>query len=193
MSPAPAAAPTPVPGAPAKPNPLWAFMTWSYKEPGVEKACLALQNRLHVDVNVVLFCLWLSHRGVGSSHLARYLAAALKLSREWQRTLVEPLRTCRNNLKDLVENSTMVGAERAAAAALRDKVKQCELDMEQLQTLALYALVQDGSDEGLHRPPAEQKDDALNNLTVYFAATGVKLDPLAQTHVMRILTTVFGA
>jgi hypothetical protein len=64
--------------------------------------------------------------------------------------------------------------------------------MEHLQTLAFYGLVSDGVDEGLTRSPAEQKDDANNNLTVYFAATGVKLDPLGQTHVMRILTAVFG-
>ncbi len=174
-------------------NPLWDFVTWAYAEPGVEKACLALQNRLGVDINIALFCAWLAYRGTGTNSLAKYLAAALKLSRDWQKTLVEPLRACRNNLKDLIDNSAMVGSDRAAASALRERIKQCELDMEQLQTLALYTLVIDGADEGVHRSPAEQKDDALNNLTVYFAATGVKLDPLAQTHVMRILTAIFGA
>ena len=174
-------------------NPLWEFVTWAYAQPGVEKACLALQNRLGVDINIALFCAWLAYRGTGTSSLAKYLGAALKLSRDWQKSLVEPLRACRNNLKDLLDNSAMAGADRVAAGALRDRVKQCELDMEQLQTLALYTLVNAGVDEGVARPPAEQKDDALNNLTVYFAATGVKLDPLAQTHVMRILTAIFGA
>jgi len=176
----------------AKGNPLWDFVTWAYAEPGVEKACLALQNRLGADINMVLFCTWLAYRGTGTTHLARFLAAALKLSREWQRSLVEPLRTCRENLKDVIETSTLVGGDRIAASSLRDRIKQCELDMEQLQTLAFYGLVTDGTDQALARSPAEQKDDALNNLTVYFAATGIKLDPLGQTHVMRILTTVFG-
>ena len=81
----------------------------------------------------------------------------------------------------------------AAASALLERVKQSELDMEQLQTLALYGLVGDGNDEGISRSPVEQKDDALNNLTVYFGATGIKPDPLAQTHIMRILTAIFGA
>ena len=52
-----------------KANPLWDFVTWAYKLPGVEKACLALQNRLKADVNIVLFCIWLSHRGAGTSNL----------------------------------------------------------------------------------------------------------------------------
>jgi uncharacterized protein (TIGR02444 family) len=176
----------------AKGNPLWDFSTWAYSEPGVDKACLALQNRLGADVNMVMFCMWLAYRGTGSSHLARFLGAALKLSREWQRTLVEPLRGARENLKDVIDASALVGNDRSAAAELRERIKQCELDMEQLQTLAFYALVADGTDDTMTRSPAEQKDDALNNLTVYFAATGVKLDPLGHTHVMRILTAVFG-
>ncbi len=177
----------------AKGNPLWDFVTWAYAEPGVEKACLALQNRLGADINMVLFCAWLAYRGAGTTHPAKCLGAALKLSREWQRSLVEPLRSSRENLKDVIEASALVGSDRASAAALRERIKQCEIDMEQLQTLAFYALVPSGNEEDVARPPSEQKDDALNNLTVYFAATGVKMDPLGQTHVMRILTTIFGA
>ena len=176
----------------AKGNPLWDFVTWAYAEPGVEKACLALQNRQGADVNMVLFCCWLAYRG-GTNNLAKHLGAALKMSREWQGNLVGPLRTCRENLKNVIETSSLVGNDRAAATALRERIKQCELEMEQLQTLSFYALVGDDRAGELARAPAEQKDDALNSLTVYFAATDVKLDPLGQTHVMRILTAIFGA
>lgn len=176
-----------------KANPLWDFVTWAYKLPGVEKACLALQNRLQADVNIVLFCVWLSHRGAGTSNLATYLGTALKISRDWQKNLVEPIRSSRQHLKSLLETSPFGENERKAAEALYSSVQQCELDTEHLQTLALYALVTTGDDRGMSRSPAEQKDDALNNLTVYFAATGIKLDPLAETHIRRILTAVFGA
>lgn len=173
-------------------NPLWDFSTWAYKEAGVEKALLALQGKHALDVNIVLFCLWLAHIGVGSSQLARYLAGALKLSRDWQRNLVEPLRAVRTAMKDFIDTSDMVGPNRLAASELRERVKACELDMEHLQVLALYDLVHESA-EPRERSPAEKKDDANNNLTVYFSATGVKLDPLAQAQVMRILTAVFGA
>jgi len=176
-----------------KANPLWDFVTWAYKRDGVEKACLALQNRLKADVNIILFCLWLSHRGAGTTNLAKYLGTALKISRDWQRDLVEHVRTARQNLKDAIETGAFAGGEQAAAEALREQIKQCELDLERLQTLALYNLVTTGDDRGVSRSPAEQKDDAHNNLTVYFAASGIKLDPLAQTHVMRILTAIFGS
>lgn len=181
-------------GAPAgarQSNALWEFATWAYKEPGVEKACLSLQGKNAIDVNILLFCLWLAHIGVGSSTLACTLGSALKLSRDWQRNFVEPLRNVRENMKDMIDNADMVGPNRAAALELRERVKACELDMEHLQILALFALVQDA--EARQRSPAEQKDDANNNLTVYFSATGVKLDPLGQAQVMRILNAVFGA
>ncbi len=182
----------PAPRPAVKPNPLWEFSTWAYKEPGVEKACLALQGKHGIDVNIMLFCLWLAHIGVGSSNLARYLTGALKLSRDWQRDLLEPLRTVRDNMKDFIENSEMAEANRAAASELRERIKACEQDMEHLQVLALYALVLEPA-EARERSPAEKKDDANNNLTVYFSATGVKPDPLAQAQVMRILTAIFGA
>src|SRR3954463_839912 len=104
-------------------NPLWEYVTWAYAQAGVDKACLALQNRLGVDINIVLFCAWLAYRGTGSNSLAKYLGSALKLSRDWQRNLVEPLRLCRTNLKNLLENSPMVGADRTATSSLHERVK----------------------------------------------------------------------
>jgi uncharacterized protein (TIGR02444 family) len=176
-----------------KGNLLWDFVSWAYAKPGIDKACIALQNRLGADVNMVLFCTWLAYRGTGTMHLAKYLDAALKMSREWQCKLVQPLRSCRESMKDIIEASYLVGIDRVAASALRERVKQCELDIEQLQNFALYSLVNDGSEDALARSPAEQKDDGHNNLRVYFAAAGIKLDPLGQTHVNKILTTIFCA
>jgi uncharacterized protein (TIGR02444 family) len=173
-------------------NPLWDFTKWAYAQPGVEKACLGLQSRLGADVNMLMFCMWLAQRGTAGGNLARYLGAAIKLGRDWQRNFVEPLRTCRTNFKDFVEATAMGGAELAAANALRERIKQCELDMEQAQVLAMYSLVIDNDVVGELRSSTEQKQDAQNNLNVYFTATGVKLDPLGQTHVIRILTAVFG-
>jgi uncharacterized protein (TIGR02444 family) len=176
----------------AKGNPLWDFALWAYGEPDVEKACLALQNRLGADVTMVMFCLWLAQRGTPGGHLARYLGAAIKLSRDWQRSFVEPLRTSRHNFKDFIINTDMAATELAAANSLRDRILQVELDMEQLQMMAMYNLVIDNEMIDELRSSSEQRQDAQNNLNVYFTATGVKLDPLGQTHVIRLLQAVFG-
>jgi len=176
----------------AKGNPLWDFALWAYGEPDVEKSCLALQNRLGADVTMIMFCLWLAYRGTPGGQLARYLGAAIKLSRDWQRSFVEPLRTCRTNFKDFIINTDMGGLELDAANALRDRIKQAELDMEQLQMLAMYSLVVENEVSDELRNASQRRLDAQNNLNVYFTATGVKLDPLGQTHVVRLLQSVFG-
>ena len=173
-------------------NPFWEFSTWAYGEPDVEKSCLALQNRLGADVTMVMYCLWLAQRGTPGGHLARYLGAAIKLSRDWQRSFVEPLRTCRHNFKDFIVNTDMGGPELSAANILRDRIRQSEVDMDQLQMMAMFSLVIDNEMTDHLRSSAEQRQDAQNNLNVYFTATGVKLDPLGQTHVVRLLQAVFG-
>lgn len=176
----------------AKGNPFWEFATWTYSQPGVEKAILSLQNRMGVDINMVLFCVWLAYRGSNGNDLAQHLAGALQMSREWQRDLVEPIRTCRENLKIVIDGPDLIGRNREVANALRERLKANELDLEALQILGLYGLVATGDhDEGAPVDIVTQKEDAQNNLNVYFAATGVTLDHLAQSHVLRVLNNVF--
>ena len=85
-----------------------------------------------------------------------------------------------------------MGRNREAATALRERLKANELDLEALQILGLFGLVSTGDDdEGAPVDIVTQKEDAQNNLNVYFAATGIKLDHLAQSHVLRVLNGVF--
>lgn len=173
-------------------NPLWEFSVRVYDLDGVKKACLALQNRFGADVNMIMFLMWLADSGIDRGRLAQYMGAALKLSRDWQRSLVEPLRTTRNNLKDYIENTPLTESQVAALSALRERVKGCELDTERMQTLAMYNLVEDS---GLGDAPvahAKAREHASNHLSVYFSATGVTLDPLGKAHVEHILDSVFG-
>ena len=172
-------------------NPLWDFSVEVYELDGVKKACLALQNRFGADVNMVLFLLWLAESGVGRDNLAQYMGAALKLSRDWQRNLVEPLRVARNNLKDYVENTALTDGQAEVMTVLRERIKACELDMERMQTLAMYGLVADSAADAAPVEPETAREHATNNLTVYFSATGVALDPLGKSHVERILDAVF--
>lgn len=176
----------------AKGNPFWEFSTWAYSQSGVDKALLSLQDRVGADVNMVLFCVWLAYRGSDGNDLAQHLAGALKLSREWQKNLVEPLRTSRNNLKTVIDGPDLIGRSRESANEIRERLKAVEIDLEALQILGLFNLVSTGDiDEGAPVDIAMQKEDAQNNLNVYFAAMSIELDHLAQSHVLRILNGVF--
>ena len=62
-----------------------------YRQPGVSEACIALQDRCGVDVNLLLFLFWLASDD-------RQLAAAdVKLLddnvRDWRNLTIVPIRT----------------------------------------------------------------------------------------------------
>ena len=44
-------------------NPFWDFSLAVYHRPGVAQACLALQDRRGLDVNLLLFCCWAGSLG----------------------------------------------------------------------------------------------------------------------------------
>jgi len=170
---------------------LWDFAVSLYGQDGVEEACLALQNRLGADVNMMIFCVWLAACGNGSANLAQFLGSALKLSRDWRHALVEPLRSCRQSLKEFAASAQDAHLDNAALLNLRDHVKTCELEAERLQILALANLVEMGVSEIVPSRDCAARQEAHSNLDVYFTATGVKLDPLGQADVQRILNAAF--
>lgn len=80
-------------------NPFWAYSLRLYRKPGVAAACIGLQDRLGVDVNLVLFCLWMAACGQTVTPATMRLAAGL--SRVWSANVVAPLRGVRRFLKPL--------------------------------------------------------------------------------------------
>ena len=93
--------------------------------------CLELQDRFGIDVNVLLFLLWAAHnhRKVSPGEV-HFIVTAVE---SWSASVVVPLRGVRRFLR------TPPGiVDEDAAAALRQHVKQVELESERLQQEALY-------------------------------------------------------
>ncbi len=103
-------------------NAFWRFSLAFYATPGVAPACLALQDREGLDVNLVLFCCW-----VGVALDRAVLAEAEALVAEWRTEVVQKLRAVRRWLKPLPE-----------AAGLRAAVAAQELAAEQHQQAMLH-------------------------------------------------------
>jgi uncharacterized protein (TIGR02444 family) len=114
-------------------SPFWRFSLRFYRQPGVADACIALQDDRGVDVNVLLFFLWLAtaRRRVPPAAVQAVCARACP----WRDHVVAPLRTVRRRLKD---GSSLV--ERGAAELFRTRIKAVELESERLQQEALFAL-----------------------------------------------------
>ena len=105
-------------------NPFWDFSLAVYGRPGVAEACLALQDRHGLDVNLLLLCCWVGAQGrvLDSVEAARLMAAVA----DWQRRVTRPLRQVRRRLK------AMAGADAGRLGALRQGVKDCELAAERI-------------------------------------------------------------
>ncbi len=146
---------------------LWAFSLRIYARPGVAQACLALQDKAGMDVNLLLFALWTASRGqrLTAADMARVDAA----TRPWREGVVRPLRAARRALK------AQGGTE--AAQQLRNQVKRAELEAERLQQAAMEALLP---------PQTERMSDAglaRANLAAYADGAGLAL-PDAETEVL---------
>ncbi|WP_290784335.1 TIGR02444 family protein [Halomonas sp.] len=113
-------------------QPLWEFALALYGQPGVESACLALQDQARVDVCELLWRCWLLRHGVVPGPTAEEgLVEVLR----WQREVTAPLRRLRRRLKPEAN-------VRPGVAELRETLKHAELQAERetldrLERLAL--------------------------------------------------------
>jgi uncharacterized protein (TIGR02444 family) len=143
-------------------TPFWRFSLKFYRQPSVSEACIALQDGCGVDVNLMLFLLWLA------SDDRQLSAGEVKMLddnvRDWRNLTIIPIRDVRRKLKDaptLVEIGTQ--------EAFRNKVKAVELEAEKLQQEALYAFAKSGP-LGTEASPTVA---ALANILAYESVLGV--------------------
>lgn len=108
---------------------LWAFSLELYHRPGVAEACLSLQDRCSVNVNLLLHALWCGARGHRVTQEERQQLDQAVAT--WHEQVVEPLRGTRRWMK---AQATM---RDHAAMALREAIKKQELEAERLEQLLL--------------------------------------------------------
>jgi uncharacterized protein (TIGR02444 family) len=112
-------------------NDLWRFACAFYARDGVAPACLALQETLNVDVNILLFAIY-AHLARGIALDAADLGAVDALVRDWRHEIVQPLRGLRTRLK-----AGPVPAPSTATDHLRNRIKAAELEAEQIELAQL--------------------------------------------------------
>ena len=106
-----------------------------YRSEGVADACLHLQNRHDLDVNLVLFAAF-----VGAERRQRLTTSSLEDARArvdaWHREVVRPLRAVRQRLK-----TGPAPAPNEITADLRRRLQQVEIDAELIELDQLGALI----------------------------------------------------
>jgi uncharacterized protein (TIGR02444 family) len=157
-------------------TPFWDYSLAVYGRPGVAPACLALQDRHGLDVNILLFCCWAGQcgRALSAAELDGLMAAV----GPWHQGVVKPLRAVRQWLKD---QETAPGA---AAEALRQEVKAQELEAERIEQLILAETLVLGEGE-----PAAAL--AAANLTAYLGRLEVRAGADDTADLAALLTGCF--
>lgn len=115
-------------------NPFWDFSLALYERPGVELACLRLQNKADMDVNLALLCCWLGVKGVFlPSDSLQHLADRTET---WRASVIKPLRDAR-----IASKTAELPVESAERKAFRDDLKRLELASERLLQDVLYRML----------------------------------------------------
>jgi uncharacterized protein (TIGR02444 family) len=130
------------------PSAFWRFSLAFYADPEVKDACLALQDRHGLDVNLLLLAAW-------AARSRRLIAAAdayrlRTLSADYQERVMHPVRQARRAL-------TATGAEAWLASLVaqrRRALLAVELDLERLEQLQLERLLDATGSQAATAPPA---------------------------------------
>jgi uncharacterized protein (TIGR02444 family) len=126
-----------VAATPVRKSPFWRFSVKFYAAPGVADACIELQDRAKVDVNILFFLLWNATQKRAFN--ATDVAEVERRIGGWRDMAVVPIRAIRRALK-----SPPPVMMPDAAEGFRTRIKAVELEAERLQQEALYDLAQTG-------------------------------------------------
>jgi uncharacterized protein (TIGR02444 family) len=148
---------------------LWRFSLEFYAIPGIARALITLQDRDGLDVNLILFALWLGLSGYGLLDRDA-LAAADRAVCAIRTEVVEPLRTLRRRLKGNPDTSVQ---------NLREGIKELELAAERVVQSRLACLAGPRDSEAPH---ASRLAAADANVALYLGPE--RLD-LAEATVIR--------
>lgn len=136
---------------------FWRFSLKIYSGAGIPEACLRLQDEQGIDVNVMLYLLFLARCGrqIAAADIDRIEA----MVGDWRESVVRPLREVRRRLK-----TPTAAFDPGLTSTLRSEVKRIELESERLQQFVME-----------HRAPPETLGDlnedaetcARHNLNAY--------------------------
>jgi len=115
------------------PNDLWDYAARVYARGRASAACLALQDRHGLDVNVLLYCCWVASSGRGVFRDGE-LEHALTAIGPWRMDVIDVLHDLKVRLK-----GDVAPAPKALADELRRVVVESELHAEHAEVLMLHA------------------------------------------------------
>ena len=164
-------------------HPFWDFALDVYRRPGVSDACLQLQERYHLDVNLLLFVCWIGASGRGRL-TPRDIGVCAGAVGAWHDAVVRPLRGVRRSLKE-----DLGAAPAGLPQALRREIQAREIDAEHIEQLMLAAAMPREPQADMAQ--AARLADASHNARCYLAVLGASVDAAGDASLTVTLQAAF--
>ncbi len=165
-------------------HPFWDFSLQVYSRDGVGVACIRLQDHHGIDVNIMLFCLWLGESGRGIVE-AQEMDALRAVSDRWNNEVVKKLRAVRQGLK-----TDFPDVSESLRENLRAQVQATEIDAEHLEQVLLAGSIERPAAEGA-LTAEKRAGDANANFKLYLDTLGVIFEPADTVNFAHILGQAF--
>lgn len=148
----------------AETNHFWQFSLDFYQRDGVAGACLMLQDRLGLDVNILLYAAWLASQG-RTATVADFEQVDLLIA-PWREEVIRPLRRIRRWLKEPGPDvpAGSVGEYRAG-------IKSAELEAEKIAQDMIFV-----SHSRMRKPGGDGPGDIRAALSNYLKSRDVSPD-----------------
>jgi uncharacterized protein (TIGR02444 family) len=155
-------------------TPLWHFSLAVYRREGVQDECLDVQERLGVDVNLLMFCAYVG--AVESVALSdQEVADAAAAIGTWNADMVHALRQVRRTLKPWGAGGQ--GEISQVAEALRVKVKGADLEAERIEQAMLWVWLRARAAGWRHAGRQAALDANVRCLLTRCGAKGAQAEP----------------
>ena len=164
---------------------LWDFSLTVYGRDGVSAACIALQDRHGLDVDILLACCWAGASGRGALEATDIETARAAIG-PWQGAVTAALRAVRRRIKDGIGGAA---APAGLAATLGKRVLTLEIDGEHVAQLVLEAALVRTPAGGRTEP--ERARDAARGLAAYLSDARVVADEADRARLLTILGGTF--
>ncbi|MCB1969579.1 MAG: TIGR02444 family protein [Geminicoccaceae bacterium] len=152
------------------PQPLWPFVITFYGKPGIARGLIALQDRHGLDVDLLLWGLWVGHECHHRLDDAQRRTARARVG-SWQTRVMRPLREARRHIRD---HAPLGEDEHERVDALREEVLELEIRLERVELDVLEAIVADCPSPS-PMSPSEAHRLAMANLRELIRDEGIAL------------------
>jgi uncharacterized protein (TIGR02444 family) len=143
-------------------HPFWNFSVQVYQRAEVHEACLALQKRYALDINLLFFCCWVGAAGGGRLEPSQ-LESAMAAVEGWQEDIVRPIWKSRWLLKPSYKNFPRLRTE-----PLRRALIEAELAAEHIEQLHLAESMPFSQNQ--HLDENIRAAHAVDNILLYLKA-----------------------